>query len=198
MQQKWPADRVERRPISSLKPAARNARTHSDEQVRQIAESMREWGWTVPVLVDEGGAVIAGHGRLLAAGRLGLTEVPVMVAEGWTEAQKRAYLIADNQLMLNGGWDIGVLEGELGTLREWGFDTSLLGFDGEKKEQAEAKVREVQVTEVADRFWISIRGPLPDQANALAQLRNAMRSLPAVEVELGTIAIDGWGDLRPA
>jgi hypothetical protein len=128
MQQKWPADRVERRPISSLKPSARNARTHSDEQVRQIAESMREWGWTVPVLVDEGGAVIAGHGRLMAAGRLGLTEVPVMVAEGWSEAQKRAYLLADNQLTLNGGWDLDLLGEELRGLREWDFDIEKLGF----------------------------------------------------------------------
>jgi hypothetical protein len=129
MQQKWPADRVERRPISSLKPAPRNARTHSDEQVRQIAESMREWGWTVPVLVDEGGSVIAGHGRLMAAGHLGLTEVPVMVAEGWTEAQKRAYLIADNQLVLNAGWDIPLLASDVAELREWDFDISLLGFE---------------------------------------------------------------------
>jgi ParB-like chromosome segregation protein Spo0J len=197
--QNWPADKVERWPIGALSPASLNARTHSDAQIAQIAASMREWGWTIPILVDEGGAVIAGHGRLLAAGQLGLTEVPVMVAEGWTEAQKRAYLIADNQITMNGSWDIDVLEGDVGTLREWGFDTSLLGF-GEEKEQAEAeaKVREVPVTEVADRFWISIRGPLSDQANALAKLRNAMKSMPAVEVDIGTIAIDGWDDLRKA
>jgi ParB-like chromosome segregation protein Spo0J len=104
---------VERWPIGRLIPDARNARTHSPEQVAQIAGSMREWGWTNPVLVDEAGSVIAGHGRILAARQLGFTEVPVMVAVGWTEAQRRAYLIADNQLGLNAGWDFALLQSEL-------------------------------------------------------------------------------------
>jgi ParB-like chromosome segregation protein Spo0J len=79
-------------------------RNHSEDQVAQIAASIREWGWTTPVLVDEAGGIIAGHGRVLAARKLRLTEVPVMVAAGWTEAQKRAYVIADNKLTLNGGF----------------------------------------------------------------------------------------------
>ena len=86
----WPADKVERRDVASLVPYARNARTHSPAQVAAIAASIREWGWTVPVLVDDAGGIIAGHGRILAAQKLGITEVPVMVAAGWTEAQKRA------------------------------------------------------------------------------------------------------------
>lgn len=126
--QSWPADRVERRDIESLIPYARNARTHSDEQVAQIAASMKEWGWTNPVLVDEAGMIIAGHGRVMAARKLGLAEVPVMVAEGWTEAQKRAYVLADNQLALNAGWDVEQLSNELKDLKEWEFDLSLLGF----------------------------------------------------------------------
>src|SRR6185437_5524781 len=101
----WPADRVERRPVASLVPYARNARTHSPEQVAQVAASVREWGWTVPVLVDEQSNIIAGRCRVLAAQRLGLGEVPVMVARGWSEAQKQAYIIADNKLALNAGWD---------------------------------------------------------------------------------------------
>lgn len=125
---KWPADKVERRPIEQLVPYARNARTHSDEQVAQIAASMNEWGWTNPVLVDETGMIIAGHGRVMAARKLGLSEVPVMVAEGWSEAQKRAYVLADNQLALNAGWDIEGLKNELQGLKEWEFDLSLLGF----------------------------------------------------------------------
>ncbi|MDZ4738359.1 MAG: site-specific DNA-methyltransferase [Alphaproteobacteria bacterium] len=125
----WPAFRVERRPVCALKPAKNNARTHSPEQVAQIASSIREWGWTQPVLVDEEGGVIAGHGRLLAAKSLGVDEVPVIVAAGWSEAQKRAYLIADNQLALNAGWDRDLLRVELGELAELSFDTSLLGFD---------------------------------------------------------------------
>jgi len=124
----WPADLVERRPLALLVPNARNARTHSAEQVTQIANSMREWGWTNPVLVDEGGAIIAGHGRVLAAVELGFADVPVMVAQGWSEPQKRAYALADNQLALNAGWDMDTLADELRGLKEWDFDLSLLGF----------------------------------------------------------------------
>lgn len=126
---KWPADRVERRPIAELVPYARNARTHSAEQVEQIAASMREWGWTNPVLVDERGGIIAGHGRIMAAQKLGYTEAPVMVAEGWTEAQKRAYVLADNQLAQNAGWDAAILAVELDDLRDLKFDLDLIGFD---------------------------------------------------------------------
>ena len=125
---RWPADPVERRPVAALVPYARNARTHSDEQVAQIAASIREFGWTMPVLVDEAGTIIAGHGRLLAARRLGLAEVPVMVAAGWSEAQRRAYVIADNKLALNAGWDEELLRVELGELKGLGVDLGLIGF----------------------------------------------------------------------
>ena len=118
--QEWPADKVERWPLDRLVPYARNARTHSDAQVAQIAGSIREWGWTKPVLVDENG-IIAGHGRVLAARKLGLTEVPVMVARGWSEAQKRAYVIADNKLALNAGWDEELLRLELADLQGHGL-----------------------------------------------------------------------------
>ena len=84
-------------------PYARNARTHSEAQVAQLAASIREWGWTMPVLADEAGVIIAGHGRVLAARSLGITEIPVMIARGWSEAQKRAYVLADNKLALNAG-----------------------------------------------------------------------------------------------
>jgi hypothetical protein len=90
LQPEWPADKVERRAVAALIPCARNARTHSPEQVDQIAASIREWGWTVPVLVDDEDGIIAGHGRVLAAHKLAIAEVPVMVAAGWSEAQKRA------------------------------------------------------------------------------------------------------------
>jgi ParB-like chromosome segregation protein Spo0J len=88
---------------------SRNARTHSPEQVDQISASIREWGWTIPVLVDDEGGIIAGHGRVLAAHKLAIAEVPVMVAAGWSEAQKRAYVLADNKLALNAGWDNDLL-----------------------------------------------------------------------------------------
>lgn len=125
---RWPADKVERRAVTSLVPYARNARTHSDEQVAQIAASISEWGWTVPVLVDEGGGIIAGHGRVLAAQRLGVPEVPVMVASGWSEAQKRAYVLADNKLALNAGWDEDLLRVELEDLEALDMDLGLVGF----------------------------------------------------------------------
>ena len=124
----WPADKVERRKVADLTPYARNARTHSEAQVAQIAASIKEWGWTVPVLVDDDGTIIAGHGRVLAAQSLGLDEVPVMVATGWTEAQRRAYVIADNNLALNSGWDDELLRVELDELGEMGFDLELTGF----------------------------------------------------------------------
>jgi hypothetical protein len=126
----WPADHVERRSVESLIPYARNARTHSDEQVAQIAASIKEWGWTTPVLVDEDGQIIAGHGRVMAARKLGIEEVPVMIARGWSEAQRRAYVLADNQLAANAGWDMDLLKVELGDLRLEGFDLDLIGFDG--------------------------------------------------------------------
>ncbi len=125
----WPADKVERKPIASLIPYARNARTHSDEQVAQIAASIREWGWTVPVLVDDAGGIIAGHCRVLAADKLGLADVPCMTATDWTDAQKRAYALADNRLSLSAGWDDDLLALELKGLAEWGFDLPLTGFN---------------------------------------------------------------------
>jgi DNA modification methylase len=119
---------VERWPIGRLVPYARNARTHSPAQVDQIAASIREFGWTIPVLADEDGTIIAGHARVLGARKLGIEQVPVMVAAGWTEAQKKAYAIADNKLTLNGGWDEQLLGIELGELEVLGFDLDLTGF----------------------------------------------------------------------
>jgi ParB-like nuclease family protein len=128
--QQWPADAVERRFVADLVPYARNARTHSEAQVAQIAASIREWGWTTPVLIGEDAGIIAGHGRVLAAQSLGINEIPVMVARGWTEAQRRAYVVADNQLALNAGWDNDLLRLELGDLKLGGFDLGVIGLTG--------------------------------------------------------------------
>jgi len=124
----WPASKVTMVAVDSLIPYARNARTHSDNQVAQIAASIKEWGWTVPVLVDDSGMLIAGHGRIMAARKLGIIQVPTMTATGWTEAQKKAYILADNQLALNAGWDNQLLSVELGDLNAEGFDLGLIGF----------------------------------------------------------------------
>ena len=128
LKSEWPADNVERRKVADLIPYARNSRTHSAEQVAQIAASIKEWGWTVPVLIEPDGGIIAGHGRIMAAQKLGIVEVPCMVAEGWSEGQKRAYIIADNKLALNAGWDDEMLRVELGELGDLDFDLSLTGF----------------------------------------------------------------------
>jgi DNA modification methylase len=124
----WPAMKPELRPLASLKPAPRNARTHSESQIEQIAASMKAFGWTNPVLVDESGVIIAGHGRVQGARLLGWTEAPVIVARGWTEAQKRAYVIADNRIAENAGWDAELLALEFAELGDLGFDLDVLGF----------------------------------------------------------------------
>jgi len=124
----WAADKIERRKVDDLIPYARNARTHSDEQVAQLAASIKEWGWTTPVLIDEDGEIIAGHGRVMAARKLGIEEVPTMTATGWTKAQKQAYVLADNQLPQNAGWDMDLLSVEMKDLDADGFDLSLIGF----------------------------------------------------------------------
>src|SRR3954447_4763890 len=120
--------KVEQRRISSLRPYARNPRTHSPAQIDKLARAITEFGWTNPVLVDGSGTILAGHGRLLAAKRLGLAEVPVIRLDHLSEAQKRAYILADNQLALLAGWDEELLAFELGELQSLAFDLELTGF----------------------------------------------------------------------
>ena len=125
-------DRIEMWPLAKLQPYARNAKAHGADQVAKIAASMAEFGWTVPCLVAEDGELIAGHGRVLAATQLGLTEAPVIVLGHLTEAQRRAYRIADNKLTELGTWDEALLSAELNDLLAEDFDLSLVGFsDGE-------------------------------------------------------------------
>jgi hypothetical protein len=120
--------RIEHWPLVRLKPYARNAKTHDADQVAKIAASMAEFGWTVPVLVASDGELIAGHGRILAAAHLGLTEAPVIVLGHLTEAQRRAYRIADNKLTELGGWDEALLLQELQALLAEDFDLGLIGI----------------------------------------------------------------------
>jgi len=115
--------------IDELIPYINNSRTHSDEQITQIASSIKEFGFTNPILVDEHGGIIAGHGRVAAAQKLSIEELPCVILEGLTDAQVKAYIIADNQLPLNAGWDLDKLKLELETLTELEFDLDLLGFD---------------------------------------------------------------------
>jgi ParB-like chromosome segregation protein Spo0J len=123
---------VEPWPLGRLIPYARNARTHSDAQVAEIAGSIREFGFTNPVLVGEDGTLIAGHGRILAARKLGLTEVPAIMLTRLTATQRRALTLADTRIALNAGWDRDLLALEIGDLQEAGFDPGLTGFSGDE------------------------------------------------------------------
>lgn len=120
---------VEYIPLASLTPYANNARTHSSEQVAQIADSIRAFGWTNPVLIDETGGIIAGHGRVMAAEQLGMIEVPCIRLFGISETKKRAYALADNRLALNAGWDDTLLAQELVGLSDAEYNVASLGFD---------------------------------------------------------------------
>lgn len=124
----WPAAKVTKRRVDKLVPYAKNARHHSVEQVAQLARSIERWGWTMPVLVDEAGEIIAGHGRVMAAQQLGLVDVPCMVAKGWSSDQKRAYAIADNKLPLNASWNEDLLRVELADLVKAEFSVADIGF----------------------------------------------------------------------
>lgn len=127
--------KIETLPLDRLIPYARNSRTHSDAQVAQVAASIREFGFTNPVLIDGENGIIAGHGRVLAARKLGLDKVPCIRLGHLSETQKRAYVIADNKLALNSGWDEEMLALELAELREVDFDINIAGFDGDAIER---------------------------------------------------------------
>jgi hypothetical protein len=122
------ARKIELWSVDKLRPYAKNARTHSDEQVAQIAASITEFGFTNPILVDTDQGIIAGHGRLRAAQQLGLAEVPVIVLDHLTDAQRKAYILADNKIALNAGWDDALLAEAIEELDELDFDLSLLGW----------------------------------------------------------------------
>jgi ParB-like nuclease family protein len=129
----FPKYRIEQ--VDILIPAVLNARTHTDEQIEQIARSIKEFGFTNPILVDGEKGVVAGHGRLLAAKRLGMAQVPVVELSHLTPEQKRAYMLADNRLALSAGWDDDILRMEINNLREAGFDIDLTGFNEQDIDQ---------------------------------------------------------------
>ena len=147
---------IEQRSVADLIPYAANSRTHSDAQVAQIAASIREFGWTNPILIDGDNTIIAGHGRLLAARKLGMEEVPAIVLDHLTKAQQRALVIADNQLALNAGWNLDMLKAEIEDLKLEDFDLGLLGFDDKfldgllEPEPTEGLTDEDAVPEVPD------------------------------------------------
>lgn len=144
------AEAIEQWPVGRLVAFERNARTHSEEQVAQIAASIQEFGFTNPILAGSDGEIIAGHGRLMAAKELGLSEVPVVVLDHLTPEQRRAYVIADNQLALNAGWDEELLRAELADLAGLGFDLSLVGFSEEELAELMPEVEELPPEDADD------------------------------------------------
>lgn len=125
----WAADQIVKIKVDDLIPYDRNPKVHPDSQIEQLANSIREWGWTQPILIDEADVVIAGHGRLYAAQKVGLKEVPCVRAIGWSEAKKKAYVIADNKLAEKGTWDNGLLYAELKSINDEDFDLASFGLD---------------------------------------------------------------------
>jgi ParB-like chromosome segregation protein Spo0J len=181
------------RKLVELKPHPRNARRHSDTQIGQLAGIMRRFGWTNPALVDEDDYIIAGHARLRAAQSIGLTEGPTIRITGLSEREKRELMLADNRIQMNAAWDVDLLRAELISLRSDGADLVGLGFaDAEIDKlipplERDPEVEEIDFTTVQDRFWISVRGPLAQQAEALQRLKTLMAEVPGVSVEMGTI-----------
>jgi ParB-like chromosome segregation protein Spo0J len=136
--------------IEKLIPYARNSRTHSDEQVAQIAASIKEFGWTNPILIDGEAGIIAGHGRLAAARKLGLKKIPVIELSHLSPTQKKALIIADNKLALNAGWDNDMLALEVEDLKLEGFDLELLGFDKNEIDKLFENEIDDEIKEVSD------------------------------------------------
>ena len=142
--------------VEDLIPYANNSRTHSEEQINQVASSIKEFNFTNPVLTDEQGGIIAGHGRVMAAKKLGMESVPCIVMSGLTKAQKKAYVIADNQLALNSGWDMDTLKLEMESLKEMEFDIDLLGFDDDLFQEDFYEESEPKEQEYAESFSVII------------------------------------------
>lgn len=136
---------------ADLIPYINNSRTHSESQIKQVAASINEFGFTNPIIIDEGNTILAGHGRLQAAQLLGMDKVPTQSVEGWSEAKKKAYIIADNKLALNAGWDFELLKIELDTIKNLDFDVELTGFDEGEILNLNLEVDEGQMD--ADAEW---------------------------------------------
>lgn len=179
------------RPTEDLIPYARNSRTHTEQQVAQIAASIREFGFTNPVLVDENGGIIAGHGRVMAAKALKLKEVPCLELAGLTDGQKRAYVIADNKLALNAGWDVELLTNELRDLSETSPDLmALTGFSDNEVDHLlqgwDADQEEVEghgTTDEAAGSVIKVKCLPVERERIIETLTEALRDFTEVVIE---------------
>lgn len=181
-------------PIAKLKPDPRNARRHSEEQIGQIMASIERFGYVTRINVRPDGTIIGGHATLEALKRLEKTEVEVRVVAGLTPGQYAALALALNRIPENSGWDRGILRDILADLPaeedllDIGFSEKEL--DGILAGEEELAVKEIATGPVADEFWISVRGPLKDQARALQALQAAMKDFPEITVDLSTIGVE--------
>lgn len=169
-------------PIDDLKPYAHNPKTHPAEQVEKIAKSIEEFGFLVPILIDADNSIIAGHGRLMAARKLGLAEIPTIRIDHLTEAQIRAYRIADNKLT-ESDWDLKLLESEMASLQDMDFDIDLTGFDeNELKETTDEmfSLEDFEFEEVETPCWFVIRGDLKDYPELLNRINDAVSEFDVV------------------
>lgn len=187
----WPASVIESRPVADLVPYARNARTHTPEQVGKIARSIGEFGWTNPILVTDENTIVAGHGRLLAAQLLEMENVPVVVARGWSDAQQRAYVIADNKLATDAGWDRELLEFEFAALGELDFDLSLTGFEDEESTRGDG-VSRVDVPPGVNFVWALVGVPLAS-TGMLSKLISELEGVDGAVVELSDDFVEAEG-----
>jgi ParB-like chromosome segregation protein Spo0J len=189
---RWPALKVEKRAVAKLKPYERNARTHTPAQITEVARSITEWGWTMPVLVDENDGIIAGHARVMAALQLKLAEVPVVVARHWTSEQKRSYIIADNKIGLNAGWDWELLALEVGDLRSLTADLSLMGFTPLEvssllAEPTEGERHLADTDPAEDATWPTLEIKMPPLV--FDQVRSALDAVAGAEYDWRRLAI---------
>lgn len=181
------AKKIQMVDVDALTPYIKNARTHSDEQIDQIAASITEFGFTNPILTDKVSGVIAGHGRLMAAKRLGLEKVPTICLDHLDENQKRAYIIADNKIAENAGWDMETLAKEVQELHDEEFDLDLLGFNEEElTKMLEGSIAEEDsgiTPKQREQFNISIKGPQSE----IDEVMNVMKTLsynPNLEIAI--------------
>jgi len=181
---------IEQIPTVELIPYARNSRTHSDEQVAQIAASIREFGFCNPVLIDEKGTIIAGHGRVMAATRMKLEAVPCLRLSHLTDAQKRAYVIADNRIALNADWNEELLNEELQRLAGDDFDTSLLGFGEDELlkalgDEKDPELKPIAIYDPPKMTWVLIGiptvsfGDINESVEQIARLENTIVEVTA-------------------
>lgn len=188
----WIAEKVERRAVARIKLNPKNARKHSAEQVGQIGEAIKRFGFTRPLLIDGDDMIIAGEGRFLGAKAVGWKDVPVVVCPpSWSDEDKRLYALADNKIGLNSEWDQAALSFEIGDLGDMGMDLSIAGFSDAEVAKAtreeKSEVKEVETDTVDDRFWISIRGPLAEQARVIDAIKAAIGQPGEIEIDLGTV-----------